>query len=276
MRASRMISGVNGPNARLAVPPARRRTGLVAAGLALLLCLGSAAKAADAPPADASLHAQIAALARANGFRLVGGDRIAQAAPIEASGSLEDRIRMLLEGHNFAIVRGDSGGIAAVHVAGAKGPPPERTAKVSVKTVRLGANHFLDAVIMGRRPERRRVRLMVDTGASKVILPMSMMGPLGFRPGDVTEATLQTANGEITGKSGVLRSIEVGGAFQRDVAVAFVDDAGLGDTKLLGMSFLSRYILTIDDTANLITLERTRDHGRAADIESGQPNASGP
>jgi len=256
-----------GPKPRHVSPVAHRHGWIIAFCLAAVLGFVGAAGGASASPKDANLRAQIAALAKAHGFRIVGAERIDQAAPIEATGTLEDRIRLLLAGYNFAIVRGPSGGIAAVHVAGAKGPPPELSAKISVKTLRRGANHFLDAVIMGQRPERRRVRLMVDTGASKVILPMSMIEPLGFRDDDLSDSTLQTANGEIPGKAGTLRSVEVGGAFRRDVAVAFVDDAGLGDNKLLGMSFLSRYIITIDDTANLITLEQTRERGAAADVE---------
>jgi len=259
---------MNGPNPQESLSVAHCRGWILAIFLAAMLGLVGATGGTHAAPADANLRAQITALAKAHGFRVVGAERIDQAAPVDAAGDLEERIRTLLADYNFAIVRGPSGGIAAVHIAGAKGPPPEISTKISVKTLRRGANHFLDAVIMGRRPERRRVRLMVDTGASKVILPMSMIEPLGFRPEDLADAKLQTANGEISGKAGTLRSVEVGGAFQRDVDVAFVDDKGLGDNKLLGMSFLSRYIITIDDTANLLTLEQTRVRGAAADVES--------
>ena len=259
---------MDGPNPRNGRPVARSRGWIIAVCLAATLGFFGAQHGTQAAPPDANLRAQIAALGKAHGFRIVGAQRIGQAAPVEATGTLEDRIRLLLAGYNFAIVRGPAGGIAAVHIAGAKGPPPELSAKISVKTYRRGASHFLDAVIMGQRPERRRLRLMVDTGASKVILPMSMIEPLGFRDDDLSDATLQTANGEISGKVGTLRSVEIGGAFQRDVAVAFVDDAGLGDNKLLGMSVLSRYIITIDDTANLITLEQTRERGAAVDVNS--------
>ncbi len=42
----------------------------------------------------------------------------------------------------------------------------------------------------------------------------------------------------------------------RDVAVSFIDDERLGGIMLLGMSYLGRYGLTIDDDNNLITLVR--------------------
>ena len=42
------------------------------------------------------------------------------------------------------------------------------------------------------------------------------------------------------------------------MAVTFIDDDRLGGAMLLGMSFLGRYRLTIDDAANRIVLGRAR------------------
>ncbi len=56
----------------------------------------------------------------------------------------------------------------------------------------------------------------------------------------------------------MLTSVEFGQAVERDVAVTFIDDSRLRGTMLLGMSFLGRYRLTIDDADNRITLSRSR------------------
>lgn len=214
-----------------------------------------------APPAlgdggapAANLRAQIEALAAVHGFRLEGARRIEQAPPVRVTGSLDERIMDLLTDHDFAIVRDGNGIITKVLVSGIKNPPPDPAIRVSVKTVRRGTGHYLDAVIMGRRPVRLKVSLLVDTGASMIVLPSSMMDDLGYTDSDLTDAVLQTANGEIPGRTGLLRHVEVGRAVSRDVAVAFVDDERLGDKMILGMSFLSRYVIIINDAANVLSL----------------------
>ncbi len=207
--------------------------------------------------AEASnLRTQIEALAAGNGIRLLGAQRIEQSAPRKIEGGLIQSLRILLAGYNFAIVRDENGAISTVSISGRKRPAPDRTMRIAVKTTRRGASHYLDAVIVGRRPVRTRVQLLIDTGASMVVLPVSMAKSLGFRDDDLLEIVLQTANGEVTGLKGTLRSIEVGRAVAYDIAVAFIDDRSLGRNKLLGMSFLSRFVVTIDNAANMLTLVR--------------------
>ena len=52
--------------------------------------------------------------------------------------------------------------------------------------------------------------------------------------------------------------VEIGPEIVSDVEVAFVADEQLGDVRLLGMSVLGRYLVTIDDELDRITLERRR------------------
>lgn len=224
--------------------------GLVLAGGPLLPGL-----AGGAEPIEASnLRTQIKALADSNGVRLFGAERIEQSAAGKIEGGLGQSLRELLADYNFAIVRDQSGAIRSISVSGRKRPAPDTTIRISVKTTRRGGNHYLDAVIMGRRPVRTHVQFLVDTGASMVVLPISMAKTLGFSDDDLTETIMQTANGEVMGQTGTLRSVEVGRAVARDISVAFVDDERLGSNRLLGMSFLGRFVVIIDDAGNVMSL----------------------
>ncbi len=209
------------------------------------------------PAAASNLRTQIEALAASNGIRLLGALRIEQSAARKTSGGLGQSLRDLLTDYNFAMVKDRDGAIRTISVSGRKRPAPDTTIRISIKTTRRGANHYLDAVIMGRRPVRTHVQFLIDTGASMVVLPISMARTLGYDDDDLTKITLQTANGEVLGRTATLRSVEVGRAVARNIAVAFVDDERLGRNRLLGMSFLSRFVVTIDDAANVMSLVQT-------------------
>lgn len=232
-----------------------RTVGFAVLGLALAGGPLLPGPARGAEPAEASnLRTQIEALAAGNGVRLLGAQRIEQSAARKIDGGLGQSLRHLLADYNFAIVKDQNGAIRTISVSGRKRPAPDTTIRISVRTTRRGANHYLDAVIMGRRPVRTRVQFLIDTGASMVVLPISMAETLGYGDDDLTEIILQTANGEVSGWTGTLRSVEVGRAVARDIAVAFVDDERLGRNRLLGMSFLGRFVVTIDDAANMMSL----------------------
>ena len=100
--------------------------------------------------------------------------------------------------------------------------------------------------------------MIVDTGASTIVLPSSLIARLGFDPDALASGIMETANRRVPGKKAVLASAEIGEAVERDVAVTFIDDSRLGGTMLLGMSFLGRFRMTIDDADNRITLSRSR------------------
>ena len=89
--------------------------------------------------------------------------------------------------------------------------------------------------------------LMVDTGATRIVLPESMTRTLGFSDKDLKSGWTQTANGKVRTEQGILRSVQVGRAIVDDVAVNFVADEALGKNALLGMSFLGRFRITIDE-----------------------------
>ena len=85
-----------------------------------------------------------------------------------------------------------------------------------------------------------RMRMMVDTGASTVLLPYEEAHALGIDP-DALDFSLpvRTANGASTVAPVQLSSIKIGPIAVFDVQAA-VARPGLLDTALLGMSFLER------------------------------------
>jgi len=119
---------------------------------------------------------------------------------------------------------------------------------------RSGSHQLVDAVLLGPGQVTQAVTLMVDTGASTVLLPLSIAPPLGFAMGDLSEGWTQTANGRVRAKTGTLQSVAVGSAAAQDVTVTFLDDKRLNGARLLGMSFLQRFRMTIDDANSRIIL----------------------
>ncbi len=86
----------------------------------------------------------------------------------------------------------------------------------------------------------RFVPVLVDTGASRVILRETDAANAGIRPrpSDYT-AVVSTANGKINAAPAMLDRIEAGGITVYDVPALVLPDEVLS-TNLLGMSFLSR------------------------------------
>jgi len=95
---------------------------------------------------------------------------------------------------------------------------------------------------------------MIDTGATTLVLPTSMMPELGFTPEDLHEGTSQTASGNVAVKLGLLRNVRVGAVSADNVEVSFIEDSQLKGNRLLGMSFLQRFKMMIDDAANELVL----------------------
>ena len=86
----------------------------------------------------------------------------------------------------------------------------------------------------------RRVRMLVDTGASLVVLSHEDAGLVGLRiqPGDYTRK-IATANGVVAAAPVRFAEVKVGGIAVRGVD-ALVMPPGKLATSLLGMSFLKR------------------------------------
>jgi clan AA aspartic protease (TIGR02281 family) len=133
---------------------------------------------------------------------------------------------------------------------------------LTLKTSRNGPHHIVRAALVGPNGRTQMVSFILDTGATDMVLPASMISKLGFRESELSEEGVQTANGVTVALRGHLRSVELGGPDNNDVLqrvpVMFIDDAAIGGQALMGMSVLGRYSMTIEDAEDRIILVRRR------------------
>ncbi len=210
-------------------------------------------------------------MAREGNFEVTGLDKVQDASGRSEPGDLYTRLRALLEDFNHVIVQAPGGGVAKVIVISRKTaytPPPlaqtpegegepaeeQPTGEIELDTERRGTSHLVTLALEGEGGKRSMQTLTVDTGADFVVLPVSLLGPLGIQAQKLQSREVQTANGKTSAKIGRLPAIWFGEHKLKDVQAAFIDDAKLGGNGLLGMSVLGRYRMTIDDEANRLTL----------------------
>ncbi len=225
----------------------------IAATFVLLGALLFVTAAVSAEPA--SLRGQIEELAAREKFEVLGLDAVEGAAVEDAAGDLGRRLQGLLRGYNYMLLYGKSGAPRALRILGPQPPPSQvPSPRHAVPTARQGLHHLVEAELTGPTGARRRVTLIVDTGATTVVLPRSLIAPLGFDEGALRDGWSETANGRVAIKSGRLQSVRVGTATAHDIAVAFIADDRLGAKRLLGMSFLGRFRVTLDNTEDQIIL----------------------
>jgi aspartyl protease family protein len=192
--------------------------------------------------------------------------------------ALVPRLRMLLERFDHVIVQRPDGTVDRVIILGEKSaasaPPPEVTqgegqateaeapkngeaspaAEIVVETQRKGTSHALMLSLEGEKGIRIERPLLLDTGADYVVLPSSLLKPLGMRPENLRRQAVQTANGPVEAQLGTLTAVWFGNQRVSRVATAFIDDSRLGGNALLGMSVLGRFRVTIDDAKNQVVL----------------------
>ncbi len=226
--------------------------------LAGLVLLGPAHGQTDGAAKAGSLRAVLGALAAEHGIAVHGLETVDEQPAPAADGTPLRRIEVLLADYSYMLVRKPGGGVETVMIIGRKTrfvPPPD---DIDIETSRRGAHHIVIGVLTGPDGDQVTVPMIVDTGASTIVLPSSLIERLGFDADALEDGTMETANRRVPGKKAVLTSAAIGQAVERDVPVTFIDDSRLGGTMLLGMSFLGRYRLTIDDAENRITLSRSR------------------
>lgn len=226
----------------------------IACAVAILAGLADAAST-SAQTAEANLRSQVDALASESGFAVTGLERIDDVAARPApEGPTPRRIEELLKGYNYMIVHDQEGGIRELRILN-RGPAPGSIPQRGVvKSERQGRHHVVVAELVGPNGKEETLRLVVDTGASTVVLPSSLMETLGFNADELDEGEAETANGTVPVRMGILSLVRVGKAEASDVEVGFIADEHVGDQRLLGMSFLERFRLTIDEKTNQVVL----------------------
>ena len=85
------------------------------------------------------------------------------------------------------------------------------------------------------------VRMLVDTGASDVIISASTAARLGLVPSGRPTRLIETANGKSTASPALLSSLSLGGLYMNDVE-ALILTPEAGEVNLLGESFLKRLV----------------------------------
>lgn len=218
---------------------------LVGAGL-LFVAIG--------PAVAGSLLTQLEELAKTDGFRIEGLDRLVPAPARKASGDAATRLEILLQDYNYMIVQGHPGRIEKVTITSLKQSGPKRPYNAPIRTIRVGNHHQVEARLRGPGGEDLNLPLLVDTGATTIVLPSSMIERLGFQADRLENGQSQTAGGTIAIKIGVLKSVQVGDATVDNVQVSFIADDKLNGAQLLGMSFLNRFRFSLDDENNELSL----------------------
>ena len=140
--------------------------------------------------------------------------------------------------------------------ATANAPKSPQAREIVIGTRREGSRHVVAAELAGPGGKALRLDLVIDTGATSIVLPSSMMASLGFAPGDLRKGSAQTAGGTVPTRAARLASVRVGEAEAKDVEVTFIDDAiyGRDHTPLLGMSFLGRFRFAVDAAGDRLIL----------------------
>lgn len=211
---------------------------------------------AQAPAED--LRAQVLELAAQEGFLVSGLDQIDDAPPRRLwSTGLARRISALLSDYNYLLLHDRAGSIRELWILEPKPTTAAMVGRYAVGTTRRGTHHLVETALVGPNGQRRTMALTLDTGATTIFLPRDMIELLGFRDKDLRDGWSRTVGGRIPVKLGRLKMVKVGHALAKDVAVAFPAGqlaAPSDEFALLGMSFLKRFRLTIEDAENQIIL----------------------
>lgn len=204
----------------------------------------------EAQPVD--LFSQIQSLQNQTHIQISGLEKIQNEEKVLTSGTVEQQIRQLFASYNHIVSRNTKGKIERIVIIGKKQKSKDN--RIVLPTSRQG-NHFIISVSLsgdGRLWET--LDMVIDTGADIVVLPESMIAQLGLADSTFANGKMQTANGTVDAKIGQLKEIRIAGETVENVGVAFVADQQLGENRLLGMSVLGRFQLTIDNKNQLITL----------------------
>ncbi len=235
-------------------------------GLHRILWLGLLVSAPLCAQTKIPVGAELERLSAAHGFTVVGLAVTGEAVARVSTEDIYPRLRTLLVDFDHIIVQAPGGGIERVIILGEKktyvppAPPVAAggntgTGHIELKTSRRGNQHAVQVSLEGEGGKRVSRELLVDTGADYVVLPASLLGALGLPSASLRPSEVQTANGKVQARIGSLPAVWLGQDRLENIRVAFLDDAKLGNSGLLGMSVLGRYTLTIDDKAGHLTLD---------------------
>lgn len=225
--------------------------------------------------APTSLSGQLKQIAKTQGFKILGLEQLGAAPPEPVAGVPLQQIRMLLDKFDYVIVHGPQEKIQRLIIIGPKQPilatqpPPsptpnvnpssivttnENAGEMTIVTQRDGSHHLVNVILVGTNGQRITQEMLIDTGASITVIPISQAAVLGFNLTQLPSRNMQTLKGSLPVRVGTLPVLEIGNVQVPNLAVAFAEDLGLGKRGLLGMNLLSRYLFILDDSRNELTL----------------------
>jgi aspartyl protease family protein len=198
------------------------------------------------------LYSQILSLQSQTAIQIIGMERIENEPKVVTRGNTEQQIQQLFASYNHIVSRNTKGQIERIVIV-------NKIQKHEVERIVLHPSHqgnhmIVPVSISGDGRVWQTVDMLIDTGADLVVLPESLINQLGLGEKPFTKANIQTANGMVEAKITQLQELKIAGESVENVQTAFVPDSLLGGNKLLGMSVLGRYQLTIDDQDKTITL----------------------
>lgn len=127
----------------------------------------------------------------------------------------------------------------------ASGQPAQVAGLITIPLTKIGQSLVVQARLNGTRD----VKLIVDTGAEIMVLSHAAAMDAGLLPSQtVTTVTLNTAGGSVRADVFRVGSVSLGKAEVRNVTAAVHDlsDAPSGIDGLLGLTFLDRFLVTLD------------------------------
>ncbi|MCB9640517.1 MAG: clan AA aspartic protease [Myxococcales bacterium] len=137
--------------------------------------------------------------------------------------------------------------------------PAIKMSEPSAKRVALKYIRYGTSAVVPLRLGGEKLRFLLDTGASYLTLSRTTAERLGaLPPRDAPVMVLQTANGKIRTRVGLLRELRMGKFRIRNVAFVLCDacaDDQRDVVGLLGLNILQRFLFTMDHQNGTILLE---------------------
>jgi len=127
---------------------------------------------------------------------------------------------------------------------------------VTIPLVPDGQGHLLADVLINNKVH---ATLIVDTGSPVLMLNSSFIQKLGIDPSQSASGYVEVLNGKYKATSVSLDSVRLGGAKAQDVdATVLMESSKEIKDGLLGMSFLSKFHFTLDQTGQELILKKSQ------------------
>ncbi len=134
------------------------------------------------------------------------------------------------------------------------GEPPSPSAPPGTGRVKFTPGQPI--VVTARINDTGSAQLMLDTGAGRTVISPAVLSALGVSYANARSASLRGVTGDAQVMAVKIESLDVSGARYGPLIVVSYD-TGLGQDRgdgLLGRDFLDHFIITIDNSAGLLTL----------------------